>query len=443
MSILLSMEKTIEYLKNNGFKDTFMTVLERVEMRKDNKYSYVCPNEEELQAQRDNPPACQPFISVIVPCYETKPVYLSDMILSVEEQTYTNYELIIVDASKTNHVNRLCNEMRETYDNIRYKRLEENKGISENTNAAIEMAQGEYIALLDHDDMLTPDALYRMAEAVNEAKPVLVYSDEDKTDEYNETYFEKTSKKKLNIDRLLCNNYICHFCMYRGDVLRKLRLRPEYDGAQDHDLLLRTVSYVKNECNAEYSSLIKYIPYVLYHWRSFGGSSAGTTKAKEYAYESGIRCVEDYFLREKIDEVSVVKDRHPGFYRTEYKDVFKSRKDIGAVGGPVFRKGRMCGGLMDGKGNVIFKGIRKGFSGYMNEATIMQAAAVLDVRNIKLRDDLTNVFAESTGYKYPITREEADKMSDEEAVKKSIILCNKLKNGGISLLYDPNLNLGE
>ena len=177
--------KTLNYLKRNGVKETYYAVMERLTpggMADYSHYTYMAPSEEDLGLQRlawkneKNPVT----FSLLVPAYETKPEYLTALIDSCLAQTWESFELILADASKTDAVEKMI----ALYDDarIRYVRLAENEGISGNTNAAIEEATGMYVGLLDHDDLLTPDALYEMAQVIQEKSPVLIYSDEDKCD---------------------------------------------------------------------------------------------------------------------------------------------------------------------------------------------------------------------------------------------------------------------
>ena len=161
------------------------------------------------------------------------------------DQTYGNFELILADASESDQVERVI----KTYDDKRilYKRLKQNGGISTNTNQALMYATGDYAALLDHDDVLTRDALYEMASCIWNAENrnvelQLLYSDEDKCDENGTDFYEVHRKEKFNLDLILSNNYICHFMVMKRQMMQELQLRSVCDGAQDYDLVLRAVS---------------------------------------------------------------------------------------------------------------------------------------------------------------------------------------------------------
>ena len=203
-----NIRKTINYCKKNGFKEGYYAISERISQRK-NKYDYDEVEAEVLEKQAEKSFPLMPKISVLVPAYETKEIFIEDLILSLEDQSYTNYELIIADASETDKVKNKVEDLNSQYGNIHYYRLDENKGISENSNKALQYVTGEYVALLDHDDVLTPDALYEVVNMINKNKDaVLIYSDEDKGSEYLDIFYEPNIKSTFNKDMLLSNNYI-------------------------------------------------------------------------------------------------------------------------------------------------------------------------------------------------------------------------------------------
>ncbi|MFR9236429.1 MAG: glycosyltransferase [Eisenbergiella massiliensis] len=200
-----------------------------------------------------------------MPAYETDPVYLKELLDSLQEQTYPCWELILADAGTGDSVRKAAEARAD--ERIRYIRLASNDGIAGNTNAAIELAQGAYIGLLDHDDILTRDALYEMACALekqeqNGIHPVFLYSDEDKCDGEAQNTYEPHRKTDFNLDLLLSNNYICHFLVMDAAVMKRLRLRTGFDGAQDYDLVLRAAGQVLEGTPEE---AYVHIPKILYH----------------------------------------------------------------------------------------------------------------------------------------------------------------------------------
>lgn len=436
--------KTINYCKKNGIKDTYYASLERIQRSRKEKYFYCPPEAAELEKQKSDNFERRPKLSLLVPAYETKAIYIEDLVLSVAEQSYLNYELIIADASESSGVERMVKGLQEVYDNIIYKRLDCNAGISENTNAALELATGEYIGLLDHDDIITADALYYIAKAIEKAgAPALIYTDEDKTDSWLESYYEPNIKPKINKELILTNNYICHLTFIRADIIKELKLRKEYDGAQDYDLVLRTIAYVmKNYPEDDLSKWIIHIPRILYHWRCHQDSTAANPQSKMYAYEAGKRAVED-FLSDTDIKAEVSHLKHLGFYRVDYPDgIFSSRKDIAIVGGPIYLKDKIVSGALNGKGQCLYKGLNRHFSGDLNRAVLQQNVDVVDIRNIMLRDDYLDLFREVTGLTYPIKdKNDINKHEDEFYIKKSIIFCNKLRAAGIGILYEPSMGL--
>ena len=431
--------KTLNYYKKNGLKDTYYAVQERLWEKRHCKYDYVPPAEEDLEAQRGKQYARPLKITVVVPAYETPEVFLQDLILSVVEQTYPQFELLIADASQSGKVKAVVRSFQEQYEGIVYLPLAENAGISGNTNAAIEAATGDYIALLDHDDMITPQALYLIREEIDKATesvgaPVLVYTDEDKTDRYREHYFEPYRKHDFDPELLYTNNYICHFSAFRADVLKELKLRPEYDGAQDYDLILRCAHWCRTHySDKEWKKYIRHVPQIVYHWRTHPASTAGDTSAKEYAYEAGLRAAQEALLQEGID-VKVSHLKHLGFYRADYpEDIFRVRPDLGAVGGPIYRHGEVVSGLLSAGGDVIFKELPRGFSGTVHIAALQQSAEAVDLRNMRLREDLIPLFEKTTGLHWPLDKE----IDAEQAKSKSLRFCAKLREMGIPILYDP------
>lgn len=223
---------------------------------------------------------------------------------------------------------------------VRYVRLSKNGGISENTNAGLPLARGEYIGLLDHDDVLTADALQCMAEVILGQENIgemgdtcqtdvkLLYSDEDKWNGEENGFYEPNFKEDFNLDLLLSNNYICHFLVLERELFRELKLRKEYDGAQDYDLVLRAAERLGG------GAAVRHIPKVLYHWRCHSASTAENPRSKTYAYEAGRRALQDYADRNGLN-ARAVNLKHVGFYRLEYlpgeKPVLRQKPERGTA----------------------------------------------------------------------------------------------------------------
>lgn len=433
---LANVKKTIYYLKRNGVKNTWYAAKERMEETAGRGYRYVGPTEEELQRQRITDPGYTGKISILVPTYHTPPKYLCEMIDSVLAQTYPHWELILADASEDDSVRQIVGSYVD--ERIRYIALEENLGIAQNTNQALRHATGEYIGLLDHDDLLTPDALYEMAMEIGKGAKFL-YSDEDKCNEDKSEYFDVNFKENFNLNLLLSNNYICHFMVMESSLMKKLEFRPEYDGAQDYDLVLRGA-----EALAGQEERIIHIPKVLYHWRCHGGSTAENPQSKQYAYEAGRRALQDYADRQGW-QAQAEHLKHLGFYRLHFgQDIFKDRQKLGAVGGRVLKKGKILSGRMTGTGEVLYRDLPAAYSGYMHRAVLTQDAEALDIRCIRLRKECESVFEKITGVTYKENPKtllfDAKCMpKDTDWMGLSLELGKALTEVGCQLMYDPEI----
>lgn len=253
-------------------------------------------------------------ISILVPLYNTPLEFLREMVSSVQAQTYPNWELCLADGSDDEHgsVGEECLRFTAEDSRIIYRKLEKNGGISENSNACIEMATGEYFALFDHDDLLQPNALSEAEKAIREQGADFVYSDEfvfaspEKTD-IIATHF----KPDFSPESLLSNNYICHLSVFKASLLEKAgKFRKECDGSQDHDLILRLTGCAEK---------VVHIPKVLYFWRSHPTSVALDIGTKTYAINAGKKAVRDFLLtRKQIDAVVESAPEYPTLYHVRY-----------------------------------------------------------------------------------------------------------------------------
>lgn len=251
-----------------------------------------------------------PLFSVVIPLYNTPERFLKEIVDSVLNQTYPKLELCLADGSSDARVHTFLRKHYAKDPRVRYHKLKQNRGISENTNAAVRMARGDFIVFSDHDDILTPDALYELAAAVN-ANPDadVLYSDEDKINRAGNAYFGPHFKPDFSMELLCCNNYICHLFAVKSELQKKVGLlNPAYDGAQDYDFVLRCAEQARQICH---------IPKVLYHWRTHPDSTAGNPASKEYAFEAGRRAVESHYHRVGI-EARVERTGLRGRYRTRF-----------------------------------------------------------------------------------------------------------------------------
>ena len=209
-----NMKKTVNYLKRNGIRQAYYAARERMESVRESDYRYEPPTEEEIRLQKERSASFAWKFSILVPAYETPEEYLQAMVDSVLAQTYGKFELIIADASESDRVERVMASYHDS--RILYRRIKHNGGISANTNQALMYATGDYAALLDHDDLLTPDALYEVALQIKDSEEKnielqMLYSDEDKYDAETLEFCEVHRKEKFNLDLIMSNNYICHF----------------------------------------------------------------------------------------------------------------------------------------------------------------------------------------------------------------------------------------
>lgn len=262
----------------------------------------------ELKIQRSENFSYKPLISVIIPLYNTPLNFLKEILDSLIVQSYQNFEVCLADGSSNDSVEEFVRNRYSKEARIIYKRLTENLGISANTNAALEMASGEFIMLSDHDDVVEPDALYQMVKVLNDDPQTdIIYTDEDKIDLEGKKYYDPNFKPDFNIDLLRSNNYICHIFVVRKAIIDQAGVfRKEFDGAQDFDFILRCTEQTGN---------IKHIPKVLYHWRSHPNSTAGNPDSKQYAVDAGRRAVEEHYARVGIDAKAEQTEIF-GIYRT-------------------------------------------------------------------------------------------------------------------------------
>jgi len=440
-----NLRKTISYLKRNGLRETLVTIKEHLPQSTQESYRYDPPAEDVLKRQRGRHWEAPLTISVVVPAYHTPERYYREMIESVLAQTYPHWQLVIGDAGEGDELERLAASYGDR--RICCHRLSGNRGIAENTNETLQWAQGDYIALLDHDDVLTPDALYEMAAAMEQGRggqegtmPRMLYSDEDKCDENAARFYEPNFKPDFNLDLLLTNNYICHLLVMETGLMKRLGFRAAYDGAQDHDLVLRAAA-----CLWRVPGAIAHIPRVLYHWRCHSASTAANPESKLYAYEAGVRASQD-FADSQGWKAKVSMTQHMGFSRTEYDPpLLTQRREVGAIGGRVLgRARRIVGGMMDETGKVQYLGLKDGYSGYLNRAILVQQAQALDLRCIRLSGQCRDIFREATGLEY---EENGDNgmydwrklPADYDYAGLGLKLSRLLREAGYVLLWDPQM----
>lgn len=316
-----NVKKGFEYIRRNGVS-RFWTLAKAKAFPAGKSYKEWyeehCPTKEELMRQREVEFSVQPLISIVVPTYQTPIPFLKDMIDSVRKQSYEKWELCIADGSlngdendtKVIRVREELNRYSMEDKRIKVVYLEENQGIAENTNQALALATGEYIGLFDHDDMLTPDALYEIVKAINDYDYDVLYTDEDKISENSHDYKKPVFKPDYSPELLCANNYITHFFVAKKSIVDRLEgFRKEYDGSQDYDFIFRCVELAKK---------VGHVSKVLYHWRMHGGSVAGDPTSKMYAYDAGKKAIQSHYERVGI-QANVEHMERLGLYHTEYK----------------------------------------------------------------------------------------------------------------------------
>lgn len=268
------------------------------------------PSDRVLARQRADRFDPAPLFSIVVPLYRTPAEFLRQLVDSVKAQSYGNWELILSDGSGADSpLDSLLDELEASDSRIRAVRNHCQLHIAENTNAAIAAAKGDYIVFCDHDDLLTPNALYENAAVIRSHPDAdFIYSDEDKIG-VGEKYMQPNLKPDFDPDFLRSVNYICHLtCVKRTLLDRVGLLDPAFDGAQDYDFVLRATEKAERICH---------IPKILYHWRFFEGSTAANPESKTYAFEAGRRAIEAHYRRLGIP-ARVEMGPYPGIYRTVY-----------------------------------------------------------------------------------------------------------------------------
>ena len=309
-----TIRKGFRYMKHYGLKEFWIRLHERFEPEEvpyGPWYRAYIPTEETLETQRKQKFDYSPLISIAVPAYQTPVEFLRQMIESLIVQTYSNWELCIVNASPDNEeMQKVLAEYSAGDSRVRFCNLKENLGIAENTNRAFAMTKGEFVGLLDHDDLLAPNALYEIVKILQDHPQAdALYTDEDKVTTELDEHFQPHLKPDFNLDLLRSNNYICHFFVVRKSIVEKAGgFRKEFDGAQDYDFIFRCT---------ENAGEVLHVPEILYHWRTHKASTADNPASKMYAFEAGKRAIEAHLERTGTEgEVSHTQDL--GFYRVKY-----------------------------------------------------------------------------------------------------------------------------
>lgn len=307
------MKRFFEYLKENGIKETVYKIL--FGMQEEFDYdAWFRRNrilDEELERQKKIVFSYAPKISILVPTFNTPKDLLIEMIESVRNQSYSNWQLCIADGSDQEETKNIIKEYVSKDNRITVSWLDKNYGISGNTNKALELANGEYTALFDHDDVLELNALYEVVSSLQKVPHDIVYTDEDKLNGKTLQYEDPNFKSDYNEDLLLSHNYITHFFVVKTSILREVGgFNSEYDGAQDYDVILKCV---------EKTNDIHHIAKILYHWRMHEGSTALNPESKMYCYIAGEKAIQHHLDRIGVKaKVEMRKKPYWGLYHVEY-----------------------------------------------------------------------------------------------------------------------------
>lgn len=279
------------------------------------------PDEARAKAERETVFPRMPKISILVPLWNNEPEFQKEMLDSVMNQTYQNWELCLADGSDDAH--SYMGEISKEYaarsnGRIVYKKLEKNEGISGNTNACLAMATGEFIGLLDQDDILHPSTLYEYVKAINEKDADYIYCDETTFKSGNiDHMLTMHFKPDYAPDNLRANNYICHFSVFKRDLLQGTELfRSQFDGSQDHDMILRLTDAARN---------VVHVPKLLYYWRCHATSVASNIEAKPYAIEAARGAVAENLRSHGFKNFQITSTR-------AFETIFKIRYQI--IGSP-------------------------------------------------------------------------------------------------------------
>lgn len=313
----------VRTLRNEGFRGLASKVHDKFHPQKEplvkpwNFQAYIeCiePQKSELESQRQESKkfSYRPKFSIVIPLYKTPVDFFTELMDSLLSQTYDNYEICLADAGACEGytgIDRVLSSYMKKHKNIKYKALEKNMSIAENTNAAIELSDGDYIVFCDHDDTIAPFSLYEFAKEINKSGAEVLYSDQDFIAVDGKTRIEPLWKPEFDIDFLRCCNYISHlFCTKKSLLDSVGPLDPVYDGSQDYDLTLRL---------CEKAETIVRIPKLLYHWRISEISTALNPESKQYAFLNGAKALNEHYKRAGIP-ATVEHTEHPGKYHTTY-----------------------------------------------------------------------------------------------------------------------------
>lgn len=309
-----NIRKATTYLKRNGLKGFFNRLKYGVAKGSSNYSDWLLANKvtsKALEMQKEVKFSYAPIISVIVATFNTKEEFLKDMVDTVINQSYSNWELCIADGSTDDKVQEYLENNYSNESRIKFTKLDDNYGISGNMNKALELATGDYVGLYDHDDMLELDCFYEIVLALQEYQYDVLYTDEDKYDNDSKVFVDPNFKPDYSEDLLRSHNYITHFFCVNKKIIDEVGgLRSEYDGSQDYDFIFRCIEKANKVCH---------IPRILYHWRMHNLSTAQDPESKMYCYEAGKKAIESHYQRTGVKaKVEMMPKPYYGLYHTIY-----------------------------------------------------------------------------------------------------------------------------
>lgn len=310
-----NIKKAITYVKRNGVSKLVHRLRYGSYIAQSDYQTWLFAQrvtKKNLQTQSKTKFAYSPKISILVATFNTKEEYLKEMIDTVVNQSYSNWELCIADGSTNDFVEKYVYEHYSSYgDKIKFKKLDQNYGISGNTNKAFEMATGDYITVYDHDDTLELDCFFEIVKALQEYRYDVLYTDEDKFDDSTKMYNDPNLKPDFSEDLLRSHNYITHLFIVNKKIVDEVGYyNSEFDGSQDYDYIFRCVE----KANAVY-----HIPRILYHWRMHPESTAQNPENKMYCYDAGKRAIEAHYKRVGVEAtVEFLPKPMYGMYHTIY-----------------------------------------------------------------------------------------------------------------------------
>ena len=310
-----NIKKAITYVKRNGVSKLVHRLRYGSYIAQSDYQTWLFAQrvtKKNLETQSKTKFAYSPKISILVATFNTKEEYLKEMIDTVVNQSYSNWELCIADGSTNDFVEKYVHEHYSNYgDKIKFQKLDQNYGISGNTNKAFEMATGDYITVYDHDDTLELDCFYEIVKALQEYRYDVLYTDEDKFDDSTKMYNDPNLKPDFSEDLLRSHNYITHLFIVNKKIVDEVGYyNSEFDGSQDYDYIFRCVE----KANAVY-----HIPRILYHWRMHPESTAQNPENKMYCYDAGKRAIEAHYKRIGVEAtVEFLPKPMYGMYHTIY-----------------------------------------------------------------------------------------------------------------------------